>query len=759
MASNAAASQHVLAEMKQRDMRPSGSLQSIPLSDAGAVPPSAAPLLPPASPTIPQASPDQDTIVPESSISRVPSSLLSSFDADSLASLSSMGSASDDANLANQPHVTNGSTFGSSAPRIQSALSRGSIASSSSSFSSTSSAPSATGSAASGAPSQAGSGYSSFFNKFRWGGSSAAAPAGGGSKSRGSSPDASQVQPQTAVHSPASALPVPTTPIAMATPIPATPVTPTATPAPTGTVGSASSSSGRGVLAAMAAVVKGTGSTPTSVREVPSAPASPAPPAQVQAQKPGATGSILNEGQATAMGLAPPPMQTGGISRSESAVSFDDDVDWEFWGKVMQDYDMVARKHPKNLQRNVHAGIPAKIRGTVWVLMSGARDPELEREFQRLLPLPSPFEKLIQRDLPRTFPGHEFFSEAGGPGQEALYNVVKAYSLYDPEVGYCQGIAFVAGPLLMNMPDEEAFCVLVKLLNTYNLRHHYTPHMDGLHLRMYQFDKLFEELMPHVYNHLNREGIKSTMYASQWFLTLFAYRFPLDLVMRVFDMIFAEGADVLLKISLALIKRHEQTLLTLEFENLLEYLKTGLFDYYTSANGHEFVQDALKMKITKRKLEVLAGEYENEVKLADGHLVMMETLKSENRRLEERIRQLEKNLTLINQEHVDLANELIQTKVDYSKLKENNDLLAKQVAELRAMVLEERRIGEERYHELMSSKDSEKDALKEQNDMLALQLQEMQRELVDTKLKFAESESDRDSLQKKLNQLKRAFDL
>ncbi|KAI9225088.1 rab-GTPase-TBC domain-containing protein [Blastocladiella britannica] len=433
----------------------------------------------------------------------------------------------------------------------------------------------------------------------------------------------------------------------------------------------------------------------------------------------------------------------------------------EFWGRVMQDYDTVARKQAKVLQRNVQAGIPAKIRGTVWLLMSGARDAALEREFQRLLPLPSSFEKLIQRDLPRTFPGHEFFADAGGPGQEALYNVTKAYSLYDTEVGYCQGIAFVAGPLLLNMPDEEAFCVLVKLMTTYNLRELYTPSMDGLHLRLFQFDKLLEEQMPQIAAHLQREGIKSSMFASQWFMTLFAYRFPLELVMRVFDMIFAEGADVLLKFALAMMKRHEAMLLTLEFEGLLEYLKVGMFDVYasTEAGTHEFVGDAIKMKsVNRRALEKLAGQYTQDVKMADGHLVVMETLKSENRRLEDRIKQLEKNLELINQEHVDLANELIQTKVDHAKLREANEGLVKQVGELRSIVVEERRANEDRHREAMDYRDAEKSALRDQNRMLMDALQEMQDELVRTKVQFAESEADRGMLNRKLQQLRRAFE-
>ncbi|KAJ3374032.1 GTPase-activating protein [Allomyces arbusculus] len=506
--------------------------------------------------------------------------------------------------------------------------------------------------------------------------------------------------------------------------------------------------------------------TPTHAATSPQpTPASPAPSSyssffksSLEKLRWGATAATTTAKRAVSPNPATSDPHLARAASGESVQSEDDDVDWEFWGKVIQDYDTIARRHPKQLLKQVQMGIPAKVRGTVWLLMSGAKSAELEREFQRLLPLPSPFEKLIQRDLPRTFPGHPFFATPGGPGQEALFHVVKAYSIFDPEVGYCQGLSFVAGPLLLNMPDEEAFCVLVKLLKTYGLRGHYTPHMDGLQLRMFQFDQLLVEQMPDVHEHLTREGVRSTMYASQWFMTLFAYRFPLDLVLRVFDLIFAEGVEVLLKFALALLKKHETHLLTLEFESLLEFLKTGLFEYYAT-HGNEFVEDAIKIKVTKRRLDQLAAQYDQDVKLADAHLVLMETLKAENRRLEDRIKTLERNLTLVNQEHVDLANELIQTKLDYTSLREANEALAKQVHDLRAMILEEREHAEQRRREQDGREDADKRALQERNNMLGLQLQEMQDELVVTKLKFAESEADRDQIAKKLAQLKRALDL
>jgi hypothetical protein len=113
------------------------------------------------------------------------------------------------------------------------------------------------------------------------------------------------------------------------------------------------------------------------------------------------------------------------------------------------------------LSKTIQKGIPQALRGMIWQLMSKSKDSELESTYAQLLKETSPHEKMIMRDLNRTFPKHEFFQDQDGMGQEGLFNVVKAYSLYDTDVGYCQGISFVVGPLLLNV----SFFLQIKIIN------------------------------------------------------------------------------------------------------------------------------------------------------------------------------------------------------------------------------------------------------------------------------------------------------
>ncbi|KAF4563309.1 GTPase-activating protein [Pleurotus pulmonarius] len=355
-------------------------------------------------------------------------------------------------------------------------------------------------------------------------------------------------------------------------------------------------------------------------------------------------------------------------------------IDWDFWGAVISDYQDFAAKQPEQLARAIEKGIPGTLRGMMWQLMAASKDPELENTYLKLLKETSTHEKAIIRDLGRTFPHHEFFHDGQGIGQENLFNVLKAYSLYDPQVGYCQGLPFVVAILLLNMPDEEVFSLLVRLMYSYQLRGHFLPEMPGLQLRLLmcfiQFDRLIEELLPVLHLHFLRQGIKSSMFCSQWFLTLFSYRFPQEIVFRIYDSCLANGIEAIFGFSIILLAKNEEALLSLKFDELLAFLNTHLFDVYkidpTSEETEgsaalykvdEFIQDAFALRITPFMLDSYRHEYEEVVRRTNAHAIEIDNLRNSNRLLSAQVKSLEASLAQINTEHVELLNQLVMARL------------------------------------------------------------------------------------------------
>jgi hypothetical protein len=229
----------------------------------------------------------------------------------------------------------------------------------------------------------------------------------------------------------------------------------------------------------------------------------------------------------------------------------------------------------------IAAGIPHPLRGLVWQSIASARDTHLEGLYAQLSRETTPYEKVIERDLARTFPEVDMFRHEDGDGQLDLGNVLRAFSLYDSEVGYCQGLGFIVAPLLMNMSHSEAFCVLVRLMEAYEMRLMYTPTLAGLKLRLYQFEKLVEQSAPVLARHLKTLEIYPAMYASQWFLSLYAVTCPLQTLHRIYDIFLAEGPETMMRIGLALLMKNQEKILQLEMEDVLaKLLGSSLWEAY-----------------------------------------------------------------------------------------------------------------------------------------------------------------------------------
>lgn len=107
-------------------------------------------------------------------------------------------------------------------------------------------------------------------------------------------------------------------------------------------------------------------------------------------------------------------------------------------------------------------GVPRAKRGDIWHFLAvqfclkqppydSSGFPNYDVCYEELLKQLTSFQHAILIDLGRTFPNHPYFASPLGPGQLALFNLLKAYSLLDPQVGYCQGLSFVAGVLLLHV--------------------------------------------------------------------------------------------------------------------------------------------------------------------------------------------------------------------------------------------------------------------------------------------------------------------
>ncbi|KAI9672290.1 MAG: hypothetical protein M1831_002105 [Alyxoria varia] len=284
----------------------------------------------------------------------------------------------------------------------------------------------------------------------------------------------------------------------------------------------------------------------------------------------------------------------------------------EFWAALVKDYAQTAQRLPTLTSNKIKDGVPPPLRGVVWLSMVGGRDDRLSEIFDKLLLETSPYENMIGKDIGRSFPGVDMFKEAGGHGQQMLAKVLKVFSLYDEEIGYCQGLGFLVGPLLMQMEEKDAFCVLVRLMEQYDLRSCFMPDLAGLHLRIFQFQRLLTQHMPELSAHLESLSVEAA-YLSQWFLSFFAVTSPLPMLFRIYDVILAEGAsETVMRVALSLMRRNESRLMALsEFEEVMQLLLSrSLWEPY-AYNADDLVNDFVGFTglVTREALQKLDKQF------------------------------------------------------------------------------------------------------------------------------------------------------
>ncbi|NWX09028.1 EVI5 protein, partial [Caloenas nicobarica] len=341
-------------------------------------------------------------------------------------------------------------------------------------------------------------------------------------------------------------------------------------------------------------------------------------------------------------------------SSASSNLSHLEEDSWILWGRIVNEWEDVRKKKEKQVKELVRKGIPHHFRAIVWQLLCSAQSMPIKDQYSELLKMTSPCEKLIRRDIARTYPEHDFFKEKDSLGQEVLFNVMKAYSLVDREVGYCQGSAFIVGLLLMQMPEEEAFCVFVKLMQDYRLRELFKPSMAELGLCMYQFECMIQEHLPELYVHFQSQSFHTSMYASSWFLTIFLTTFPLPVATRVFDIFMSEGLEIVFRVGVAVLQMNQAELLQLDMEGMLQHFQKVIPHQFDSGPD-KLIQASYQVKYNAKKMKKLEKEYTTIKTKEMEEQVEIKRLRTENRLLKQRIETLEK-------ESASLADRLIQHK-------------------------------------------------------------------------------------------------
>ncbi|KAG5859078.1 Rab-GTPase-TBC domain-containing protein [Encephalitozoon hellem] len=241
-------------------------------------------------------------------------------------------------------------------------------------------------------------------------------------------------------------------------------------------------------------------------------------------------------------------------------------------------YDIIERcknsgeklRKSEGARRLIYRGIPLSLKYRLWGMLT----PKASGfDYSNLISKKSGYEHQIHVDVQRTFRRHFLFNREYGRGQCELFNILTAYSNYNPDVGYCQGMSSAAALLLMYFPEEEAFEMLVSIIKNNNLEALFDKKLSKVPRVQRIQDEVFRALIPEVYGHLLHQNIDIGVYAVGWYLTLFT-RFDIKLVLRMWDFFLFFDFSVFIFFAAGILKFFARKILELQGEQLIEFIGT-----------------------------------------------------------------------------------------------------------------------------------------------------------------------------------------
>ena len=212
----------------------------------------------------------------------------------------------------------------------------------------------------------------------------------------------------------------------------------------------------------------------------------------------------------------------------------------------------------------------------------------------------------INNDITRTCFTKKF---ENGNGKIYLKNILTAFAFIRPEIGYCQGMNFIAAALIdLIYNEEKVFWVFLSFIDDNEINTLYFKNMFEYNIRFYQLNFYFEKYFPEIHEHFIKENLNPEIFFSKWILTVFSNYLNFNILYDVWDLFIIDKWKAIFKISLILINLMKEDFLNLTMNNLQNFFKENEFkkndfDFDDIVDGYD------EYKITNSKLKELKEDF------------------------------------------------------------------------------------------------------------------------------------------------------
>jgi len=334
----------------------------------------------------------------------------------------------------------------------------------------------------------------------------------------------------------------------------------------------------------------------------------------------------------------------------------------EFWNtKILPNWGKM--KNNKNIKKYFYEGIPNSTRGKIWGLCIGNKfsitkeyyDIEANKSIQLLVKINKNNKKkinnkinnenkkeknlneseissmsittkklyskyikqtldkeksisLIDLDIGRTFSSLGVFKNESQLGNN-LKEILRIFVVARPDIGYVQGLSYIAGTLLLQMDKFTSFVCFMNIILSPNILPFYRLDENNIKKRLELFDEIFKLNLPELYIHFQENEVLPEHYLLEWFMTLFTRNLKIELALRIWDIYMLEGIISIYKSAIVIFNLSEKKLLKMDFAEIMNFLKNLDKNNY---DEDKFVEEFNNVKFNENiinKIHQLNEEY------------------------------------------------------------------------------------------------------------------------------------------------------
>ena len=271
------------------------------------------------------------------------------------------------------------------------------------------------------------------------------------------------------------------------------------------------------------------------------------------------------------------------------------------------------KKKDKKIKEYFYMGLPDNVRGKVWMLCLGNRfsitkeyyeiqvknskeiiekyksnkknneimidDMNIinnNKESKEMSILTKDKEKsinIIELDIERTFPYLGLF-RGDSPMAQDLREILRVFVISRPDIGYIQGLSFIAGILLLNMDKFKAFISLMNLILNPIILPFYKMDNESIQQRLKLFKQVFYYNLPELCEHFDELGLLPENYFLSWNMTLFTRDVNLELAKRIWDVFMIEGIKAIYSAAIVFLSHFESKLINMDFVEIMTCIGT-----------------------------------------------------------------------------------------------------------------------------------------------------------------------------------------